>query len=73
MEATKFHLSTDSQGMLVNLPTLPPNTELEAIFLVVDNQNAGKRKPSPVIAGKGRTIGDIDKPFVDEKDWECLK
>jgi hypothetical protein len=34
----------------------------------------GKRRTtSSLIAGKGRTLGDIVSPIVDEQDWECLK
>jgi len=32
-----------------------------------------KRFPSPLIAGKGKTLGDIVSPIVPEEDWECLK
>lgn len=33
-----------------------------------------KRRAAPdSIAGKGRTLGDIISPIVDERDWECLK
>lgn len=32
-----------------------------------------KRVPSPLIAGKGKTLGDIVSPIVPEEDWECLK
>lgn len=32
-----------------------------------------RRLPHPAIAGKGRTIGDLVAPVVDESDWECLK
>ncbi|OUC15108.1 MAG: hypothetical protein B0A82_08555 [Alkalinema sp. CACIAM 70d] len=32
-----------------------------------------RRSPSHLIAGKGKTIGDIVSPIVDEEDWECLK
>lgn len=31
------------------------------------------RSPHPAIAGKGKTIGDLIEPVVDENDWECLK
>jgi hypothetical protein len=34
----------------------------------------GKRRTTSTrIAGKGRTLGDIVSPIVDEQDWECLK
>ncbi len=32
-----------------------------------------RRKPSPLIAGKGKTLGDLVSPIVNEQDWECLK
>jgi hypothetical protein len=32
-----------------------------------------RRHPSKLIAGKGKTLGDIVSPIVDEEDWECLK
>lgn len=32
-----------------------------------------RRYPPASIAGKGKTLGDIVSPIVDEEDWECLK
>jgi hypothetical protein len=32
-----------------------------------------RRTTSTLIAGKGKTVGDIVSPIVDEQDWECLK
>jgi hypothetical protein len=32
-----------------------------------------RRFPPSSIAGKGKTLGDIVSPIVDEEDWECLK
>lgn len=34
---------------------------------------APRRQPHPDIAGKGKTLGDLVAPIVDEADWECLK
>ncbi len=43
-----------------------PRVELE--------HHLGKRRTtSPRIAGRGKTLGDIVSPVVDEQDWECLK
>jgi plasmid stability protein len=37
-------------------------------------QTAGKRRSPPdSIAGKGKTLGDLVSPLIDEGDWECLK
>ena len=32
-----------------------------------------RRFPPASIEGKGKTLGDIVSPIVDEEDWECLK
>jgi len=32
-----------------------------------------RRVPPATIAGKGKTLGDMVSPIVDEEDWECLK
>lgn len=32
-----------------------------------------RRQPSRLIAGKGKTLGDLVSPIVNEQDWECLK
>jgi hypothetical protein len=31
-----------------------------------------KRRPSPRIAGRGKTTGDLIEPLVHEQEWECL-
>ena len=32
-----------------------------------------RRTPPSSIAGKGKTLGDLVSPIVEEEDWECLK
>lgn len=32
-----------------------------------------RRFPPASIEGKGKILGDIVSPIVDEEDWECLK
>ena len=46
------------------------------VILMEAEQSASRivkqRQPHPDIAGKGRTLGDLVSPVVDESDWECL-
>jgi hypothetical protein len=74
MHAEKVILETNQQGQIINLPKLPPNAQLEAIFLVL-NQSPKKQKrvPSAKIAGKGKITGDIISPVVEADDWDALK
>ncbi|PAX57201.1 hypothetical protein [Brunnivagina elsteri] len=32
-----------------------------------------RRTPASAIAGKGKTLGDLVCPMIEEQDWECLK
>jgi hypothetical protein len=34
---------------------------------------AVRRAPPESIAGRGKTLGELVGPLVDEADWECLK
>ena len=75
MQAKKMILETDRQGRLVNQPKLPPNVRMEAIFLIPEKKRKSKkrRRPSPVIAGKGKIIGDIISPVSPPEDWDVLQ
>ena len=73
LQAEKLLLETDGNGHLKQLPNLPPNARIEAIFLVLDKTQVQKRrKPSPKIAGKGRIVGDIVSPVVPTDEWNVL-
>jgi predicted HTH domain antitoxin len=39
----------------------------------IPSSSQKRRQPSPSIAGKGKTIGDLVDSIVNEQDWECLK
>ena len=75
MQATKVLLTTDNDGRLREIPPLPPNARLEAIFLVSERGRPGtvKRRPSPRIAGVCAIHGDLIDPVVDADDWEALR
>lgn len=58
--------------------TEKPDVSSARIIVTVLEENPPKkatkrRMPPTSIAGKGKTIGDIVSPIVDEQDWECLK
>lgn len=73
MHAEKVILETDQQGRLLQIPTLPPNAQLEAIFLVLkQSSQPARRKPSALIAGKGKILGDILAPIASENEWDAL-
>ena len=62
MYAERLILETDRAGMLKDVPKLPPNKQLEAIFLVISESTpavAVGRAPHPDIAGKVTINGDI--------------
>ena len=76
MQAEKILLETDQNGRLLHQPQLPPNSRLEAIFLVIEDVGKGSKKirrPSPKIMGKGKIVGDIMSPVVPFEDWEALQ
>ncbi len=75
MQAEKIFLETDQYGHLLHQPQLPPNIRMEAIFLMLgDNKKKRKRrKPSPLIMGKGKILGDIISPISPLEDWEALQ
>ena len=61
MYAERLILETDDSGKLKQIPVLPANKQLEAIFLVIaeTEQTSLRRKPHQDIAGKTRIMGNI--------------
>jgi hypothetical protein len=48
---------------------------LEVIILVHEDSSGkprNRRSPPALIAGKGKTLGDLLEPVVDDKEWESL-
>lgn len=61
-------------GQLKWLEEQPPVKSAQVIVTIVEEVSKKKRRePPPSIAGKGKTLGDLIQPLVDEADWECLK
>jgi len=74
MRAERVIIETDSQGLPRSLPRLPPNSRVEAIFLIQEplTGRPARRAPPPEIAGKGQILGDIVSPAIQESDWGDL-
>ena len=76
MQVQRQILEVKQRQVLIELPESFVNHQVELIALTVDElppEPARKRRPHPAIAGKGRTIGDLVAPVVDEADWDCLR
>lgn len=43
------------------------------VTILEDTTPIKRRTPPASIAGKGRTLGDLVSPIIEEQDWECLK
>jgi hypothetical protein len=66
-------LETDAKGRLKSVPTLPPDSTIEATFLVLEpSSRADARKP-PVELASLEIVGDIMNPAIDEGDWGFMK
>lgn len=73
MYAERVMLETDIAGRLKQVPVLPANKTVEAIFLVVDEvQQSARRQPSSEIAGKTKITGDVFDS-VPAADWGLSK
>ena len=75
MYAERLMLETDVTGKLMKMPKLPPNKQLEAIFLVISESVTGenvRRTPHSDIAGKTKIIGDIFDS-VPTASWDLSK
>lgn len=69
MYAERMIVETDRAGNLKQLPKLPANCRMEAIFLIMDAQPKVVRQPHPDIAGKVRILADVFSS-IPEMDWD---
>lgn len=77
MQVQRQFIEVTHRRLVIELPESFVNHRVELIALTVDEdspvQTRSRRMPHLDIAGKGKTLGDIVSPIVDEEDWECLK
>ena len=77
MQVQRQILEVTDHRLVIELPESFLNHRVEIIALTIDDEiplaGKTKRRPHPSIAGKGKTVGDLVSPIVDESDWECLK
>lgn len=76
MQVERQFIEVKQRQVVLELPESFINHRVEVIALTVDEDEAElpkRRRPHPDIAGKGRTLGDLVSPVVDDADWECLK
>ena len=76
MQVQRQFLDVTTRQVLIELPESFVNHRIELIALTLDDDSSHgpkRRRPHPDIAGKGKTLGDLIEPAVDEGDWECLK
>ncbi len=75
MQVERQVLEVRNRRLVIDLPESFVNHRVEVIALTLDDDTPvalGRRRPHPEIAGKGKTVGDLISPVVDERDWECL-
>ena len=62
-------------GKIKWLGSEPEISIARVIVTILSNEQprALRRTPPSSIAGKGKTLGDLVSPIVEEEDWECLK
>jgi hypothetical protein len=72
----KSYEATYENGQIKWLSEQPEIISARIIVTILEEtkpQTKRRRFPIPDMASKGRTLGDIVSPIVDEEDWECLK
>ncbi|MEI6415384.1 MAG: hypothetical protein WCP34_14145 [Pseudomonadota bacterium] len=76
MQVERQFVRVKQRQLVVELPESFINHPVEVIALTLDEDEPmppRRRHPHPDIGGKGRTLGDLVNPVVDEAEWECLK
>jgi len=75
----KSYEATYNNGQITWLSDQPQVSSARLIITVLEetppspSTKTPKRTTPAHLIGKGKTLGDIVSPIVDEEDWECLK
>ena len=72
MQVQRQIIDVHDTQVLLELPQSFVNHRVEVIAITMDEEPAATqtiRKPSPSLAGKGQTLGDLVSPIVDPEDW----
>lgn len=72
MYAERLILETDEHGFFKQETSLPPNSKIELIVLVLEKKLRPQRKPAAEVAGKAICFVDLTKTIIPEEDWESL-
>ena len=62
-------------GKIKWLGSEPEISKAHVIVTILSNEQprALRRSPPSSIAGKGKTLGDLISPIVEQENWKCLK
>ena len=74
MQVQRQIVEVTGQKLVIELPESFVNHRIELIALTLDDDTPmqrNKRTPHPAIAGKGKTVGDLIEPIVDESEWNA--
>ncbi len=72
MQVQRKIIDVHDTQVVLELPQSFVNHRVEVIALTVDEEPQAAptlRQPSPALAGKGKTLGDLIGPIVDQGDW----
>ena len=72
MQVQRKIIDVHDTQVLLELPQSFVNHRVEVIAMTMDEEPVAVptiRKPSPALAGKGQTLGDLISPIVDPEDW----
>lgn len=73
IQAERVLLETDDEGNLIGLPKLPPNSRLEAIFLLLEDPvtQPTKRTPPLILKGAVTALDASFEPSLSDEDWDA--